>query len=132
MEEIIKEIAELIDCSNVVFLHRETGEILSYPAPDDSGYNEHDYLADEVMDIIDTDPDSYIKFTPLDSNESYQIMESFIENTKDPRLKTLLAASILAKKPFRSFRDALESEEMEDDWYDFKDLYLQMRVLDKM
>ena len=65
MDNIIKEIAGAIDSGEVVYLHKETHEILSYPVPDGTSFDdEFDYLVQEVMDIVDTDPDMYIKFDP--------------------------------------------------------------------
>lgn len=132
MEEIIKEIASIIDTGEVVFLHRETQEILSYPAPDRSGYNEYDYLAEEVLAITDAHPEMYIQFDPPDSRESYKIMEGFVEILKGDALRARVLDSLNSKKPFRNFRVVIENEGIEDDWYDYKDAYLQMSVRDKL
>jgi hypothetical protein len=132
MEEIIIEIAELLDSGEVVFLQRETHEILSYPAPDRSGYNEYDYLAEKVLAITDMNPDLYIQFDPPDSRESYKIMESFVETVEIGKIKALLQGSLNSNKPFRNFRNTIETEGLEDDWYDYKDAYLQMGVRDKL
>ena len=132
MEEIIKEIASILDTGEVVFLHRETQEILSYPAPDRSGYNEFDYLAEEVLAITDAHPEMYIQFDPPDSRESYKIMEGFVEILKGDALRARVLDSLNSKKPFRNFRLAIENEGIEDDWYDYKDAYLQMSVRDKL
>jgi len=132
MEEIIKEIASIIDTGEVVFLHRETQEILSYPAPDRSGYNEFDYLAEEVLAITDAHPEMYIQFDPPDSRESYKIMEGFVEILKGDALRARVLDSLNSKKPFRNFRLAIENEGIEDDWYDYKNAYLQMSVRDKL
>lgn len=132
MEEIIKEIAALNDAGEVVFLHRETHEILSYPAPDRSGYNEYDYLAEEVLAITDANPDLYIQFDPPDTRESYKIMEGFVETIETGKIKALLQGSLKSNKPFRNFRNTIEAEGILDDWYDYKDAYLQMGVRDKL
>jgi NAD(P)-dependent dehydrogenase (short-subunit alcohol dehydrogenase family) len=51
MEEIIKEIAELLDTQEVVFLHKETHEILSYPIADGPTDEEFDYIEQEEAAI---------------------------------------------------------------------------------
>ena len=132
MEEIIVEIASLIDTGEVVFLHRETQETLSYPAPDRSGYNEYDYLAEKVLAITDANPEAYIQFDPPDSRESYKIMEGFVGILENESVKARVLDSLNSKKPFRSFRVAIENEGIEADWYDYKDAYLQMSVRDKL
>ncbi len=132
MEEIIKEIAELLDIQEVVFLHKETHEILAYPIADGPTDEEFDYIEQEVMEVINADPDNYIRFDPLNSRDSFQMMEDFVETIKNVRLKNRLIDALSIKKPFRSFRNAVEDEEILDDWYAYKDAYLQMYVSDKL
>jgi len=132
MEEIIIEIASLNDCGEIVFFHRETQEILSYPAPDRSGYNEYDYLAEKVLAITDANPEAYIQFDPPDTRESYKIMEGFAGILENESVKARVLDSLNSKKPFRNFRVTIENEGIEDDWYDYKDAYLQMSIRDKL
>lgn len=131
MEEIIKEIAELIGCSEVVYLHKETNEILSYPSGDGSyDSEEFEYLMQQVMDVVDFTPEMYIRFDPLESRESYKIMEAFVETVKDGQLQGRLQGALTGRKPFRQFRDTLETAGVVDDWYDFREAYLRMYVRD--
>lgn len=132
MEEIIKEIAELLDTQEVVFLHKETHEILSYPIADGPTDEEFDYIEQEVMEVINTDPGSYIRFDPPNSDESFEMMELFVETLKNAHLKARLLDALASRKPFRNFRNAIQSEEIEDDWYAYKDAYLQMLVGDRL
>lgn len=133
MEAIIKEIAELIDSQEVVFLHQKTHEILSYPLADDEfADEEYDYIRVEVMEIVDLSPDDYLRFEPLDTRTSFQMMEDFIATITDERVKKRLIDAISIKKPFRNFRNAIEDEAMLDDWYAYKDAYLHMWVRDRM
>lgn len=132
MEELIKEIAELLDIQEVVFLHKETHEILAYPIADGPTDEEFDYIEQEVMEVINADPDSYTRFDPLNSRESFQMMEDFVETIKNERLRTRLIDAISIKKPFRNFRNAVEDEGILDDWYAYKDAYLQMYVRDRL
>lgn len=132
MEEIIKEIAELLDIQEVVFLHKETHEILAYPIADGATDEEFDYIEQEVMEVVNAAPDSYIRFDPLNSRESFQMMEDFVETIKNERLRNRLIDALSIKKPFRSFRNAVEDEEILDDWYAYKDAYLQMYVSDRV
>ena len=110
MENIIKEIAGSLDCGEVVFLHKETHEMLSYPLPEGDGFDdEYDYLIQEVMDIVDAAPEMYIRFDPLSSHESYQIMEAFVATVKEGQLQGRLQGALTSRKPFRQFRDTVET-----------------------
>jgi NAD(P)-dependent dehydrogenase (short-subunit alcohol dehydrogenase family) len=86
----------------------------------------------EVMEVINTDPGSYIRFDPPNSDESFEMMELFVETLKNTQLKARLLDALASRKPFRNFRNALQSEEIEDDWYAYKDAYLQMLVSDRL
>lgn len=132
MEKIIKEIAELLDIQEVVFLHKETHEILAYPIGDGLTDEEFDYIEQEVMKVINTDPASYIRFDPPNSDESFEMMELFVETLKNAQLKARLLDALSSRKPFRNFRNAIQSEEIENDWYAYKDAYLQMLVRDRL
>lgn len=133
MEKIIKEIAEWLDTHHVVFLHQETQEILTYPVAENGFTDEEfDYIEQEVMEVVNADPGQYIRFDPLDSRESFQMMEDFIETIKNERIRARLIDAISIKKPFRNFRNAVEDEGILDDWYAYKDAYLQMYVRDRV
>lgn len=132
MEKIIKEVAELLDIQEVVFLHKETQEILAYPIGDGLTDEEFDYIEQEVMEVINAAPDNYIRFDPFKSSESFQMMEDFVETIKNERLRARLIDAISIRKPFRNFRNAVEDEGILDDWYAYKDAYLQMYVRDKL
>jgi hypothetical protein len=132
MEEIIKEIAELLDTQEVVFLHKETHEILAYPISDEPTDEEFDYIEQEVMEVINADLNSYIRFDPLNSNESFEMMELFVETLNDPPLKARLLDALASRKPFRNFRNAIQIEAIEDDWYAYKDAYFMVLVSDKL
>lgn len=130
MEDIIREIAELLDREERVFLHMETMEILSFPDPDRMETWEEDYLIDDVLDQVEADPDNYVEFRPPDTRESYRIMDDFTETVLDMRIKRNLLQALNSKKPFRHFRQTLEQDGVADDWYDYKLNRLTERVLE--
>jgi hypothetical protein len=127
--EIIKEIAQLIDSGDVVYLHISTHELLSYP---DSDEEELDYLKQEVFDVVDMDPDAYLVFKPLHSSDAYQIMVNFAEQVTDAQQKSSLHDALNARKPFRVFRDKVDDLGLTDQWYDFKEAYLKVLIQDQI
>ena len=128
-EKLIDDIAQTLDLGEVVYLHKTTHEILAYPETDDS---EFEYLADEIHEIVDVEPDSYIRFEPPTSHESYRFMEEFAETRNTDSMRASLLDSLQAKRPFRSFRNAVESDNLLDDWYAFKQAQLMILVRDNL
>lgn len=128
-EEIIRDIAQTLDMGEVVYLHKTTHERLSYPDTNDS---EFEYLEEEVREIVDADPENYIRFEPPESRESYRFMEDFAEMQPTDLLRARLLDSLQAKRPFRAFRDAVDGQGLLDAWYAFKEAQLTMLVRDQL
>ncbi len=132
-KDIIEEIAMAIDASERVYLHLHTGEFLTYPVADNSYEEvEFDYLKKEVYDVVDVEPNNYLRFDPLDSKTGYAVMEAFAQQLPESPKKELVVAALQGRKPFRIFRDTIENADMTEQWYDFKDAYLQMLVRDQI
>lgn len=130
INEVINEVAQTIDSGEIVYVHRETGEILSFPDLDQAG-DEYDYLMQEVMDIVDMAPESYIRFRPLSSSESFKVMEGFADTVNNDTHVEKIRGALRERKPFRSFREAVEDLDLLDSWYDYKMAYLEMMVRDQ-
>ena len=126
-EDLIRDIAGDLDLGEVVYLHKETLEKLTYPDTEDP---EFDYLSVEVHEVVDADPDSYFCFEPPASHESFRFMEEFAGAQATDSMRAKLLKSLQAKRPFRSFRDAVEREGLVDRWYEFKDAQLCILVRD--
>ncbi len=129
MEEIIQKIADLLDEGQIVYLHRETRALLDYPSSPDP---EFDYLAEEVLQQVDVAPEAYIRFEPPTSSESYKFMENFAETRATEGLRLSLLRSLKSNHPFKSFRQTLRWERLEDEWYAYYDALLRVWVGDQM
>lgn len=132
-QEIINEIAQLLDSKEVVYLHRDTHEVLSHPDPDDPTYShELDYLVQEVTDQIDLSLEKYIEFKPLTSREAFKFMQSFTADVvTDNTLRLRLQDALSGKRPFRFFREALEDHPTWlQYWYDYNQAQLEIIVSD--
>lgn len=95
-------------------LHRETGEIrMLYEEFDD---------AEEMEAEVEANPEQYLEIPELDSRESFEFMEEFIEKLAPPTVAEVLRNALTQRKPFRKFRDAISDfpEEL-DAWYKFEE-----------
>ncbi len=131
-DKIIFEIIDLLDAGEMVYLHRGTKEILSYPDP--QRWNESEYidLIEEVKARAAAEPDQFVVLDPPDPRDSYHIMEDFIFTVEDEHLRDRLLEALNSKKPFRYFRATVEDSPLLDAWYDFKDARMKQWVLEML
>ena len=106
------------------YLDTETGEIISL----------HDDFEDaaELRERIDADlSERYRNIEPLESHDSFRIMEDFAVALPESRLKTRLFDALSRNKPFRHFRDIVHADlAQRDHWFAFRDEALAQHARD--
>ena len=107
------------------YMDKQTGEILQVSSElfgDDE---------DEIRDEVEENPDRYIFIEPLLSNESFKIMEDFIDSVSDAEAADALYKALSRRSPFRNFKDTLcEFPEIRQDWFKFHNEALLERAKD--
>jgi hypothetical protein len=103
------------------FLDKETSELVIFP-------EEEDLMEDEVspwkeeIDKVETNPEKFIEFERMRSDESFRCMEWFIDDVENETAKEKLMNAITRKRPFAHFKDQLrEFPEILEEWYKFKE-----------
>ncbi len=129
---ILFEIIDLLDDGEIVYLHRQTKEILSYPDPRRWGENEFIDLAESVKSRAAAEPDQFIVIDPPEPRDSYRIMEDFIFTVPDEHLRDRLLEALNSKKPFRYFRVTIEDSPEYDRWLDFRDARMKGWLLEQL
>lgn len=128
-DKLLYEIIDLLDTGEIVYLHRKTFEILSYPDPQRWSENEFIDLIDEVKARAAAEPDQFIVIDPPEPRDSFHIMEDFIFTVDDEHLRDRLLEALESKKPFRYFRATVEDSPAREDWFDFKDARMKEWLL---
>ena len=98
------------------FLDTATGEIHTlFPDSDDD---------DELRERIDADSGKrYLPIEPLDSHETFRIMEDFSISLPESPLKLQMLDALSRNKPFRRFKDVVHSDlALRAQWFAFRDL----------
>ncbi|RLD65163.1 MAG: hypothetical protein DRI95_09330 [Bacteroidetes bacterium] len=73
--------------------------------------------------------ESSIVINPLESHESFKIMQSFIDKTiPEGNIQEKLIGALNRKRPFANFRNLIDNSDYLQDWYDFKQNYLEEHV----
>jgi hypothetical protein len=125
-KKIIKEIAENLDCGFDCYYNPNTQEIVAIP--NISGiYDEKQFKEAFQIDVekVLKQKANYIKFEPLESFESFKIMERFIDQVTDMHLQSELGAILQRKKPFQNFKYAIDNSDFRQKWFDFKQKELE-------
>ena len=132
-ESKINEIAELLDCGFRCFINRHSFEMISIPDTLKHSSIDTDAWQTENNEL-DNNYDDYLEIDPLESSESFKIMENFIETIEDSnKLKKQLYQSINKKHPFRNFKEIIDNSGMfRQKWFDFKSTKIKEWVITKI
>ena len=89
---------------------------------DEEQFNEA-FQAD--LDKIYEQKAKFIKFEPLESFESFKIMERFIDQVTDMHFQSELSNILQRRKPFQNFKYAVDNSDFRQQWFDFKQKELE-------
>lgn len=119
-EEQIYSIADELEAGFKVYLNIETMETKSIIDFDNNYDADMEPWEDDIKEI-EENYDKYLEFEKMDSRESFQVMEEFVETVRDEKLKEKLELGLSLSKPFRNFKDIIDDEtEYRKKWFAFK------------
>ena len=131
--EQIKEISEVLDCGFRCFWHKTNGELLIIPDTV-KNYGMDMEAWEEDMDKLDENFTDYAEINQMESGDSFEIMEEFVETLPNSnKLKARLIGVLGRNKPFRNFKNVIDdSGDYRDEWFAFKDLKMQEWVIKRL
>ena len=128
-KNIIKTIAQELDCGFNCYFNLRTEEIITIPGFSYvSDEEEFRKAFEEDYKRIDQHKADLIKFEVLESFESFKIMKQFTEQLPDEKLRIELENILTRKKPFQNFKDKVDRSDFRQSWFDFKQKELEKRV----
>ena len=116
----IHEISQDLQCGFKTFVNRETYEIKSIVDPNEI-YSDSE-IWEEELEKLENEWTDYSTISKMESWEAFQIMENFIEEIKDNRLKEYLIKILNRKSPLANFKAEVESSAYRQIWFEFRDL----------
>jgi hypothetical protein len=131
LEELVPLIADNIDAGLVCFLNIDTLEIEEVSKTFIEDPEEFEAMTGESGESLNlkyTGWDNCITFEPLESHESFQIMEEFTENLEDKKLKGELFDALSRRKPFANFKNIIDNSRYRQSWFDFKKKWLENHI----
>jgi hypothetical protein len=123
----VAEIADNILCGFICRVNKKTVEIVSVQRENSYDFNDHDEEEEEVTET-NVNHEDLITISPLESFESFQIMENFLASLKESPLKNKLTLALQLKKPFANFNAIIHSSPERDEWFAFRKHALEQHV----
>jgi len=119
----VKEIAGYLEMGHTVFVNPETLEIDSMP-------KDYDPIVSDDFDFDYDKVEGWIEIEPLESHESYVIMETFIQSLPEGEEKNRLADAIEGYKPFANFNRLIHNSEERENWFKHRTHWFEKYVID--
>jgi hypothetical protein len=117
----IEEIASDLEMGFKVCVHKTTGELLSFPDEMRMDFDSDEDPFVEDREKYENNSDDYIRINPMDSTESFEVMESFTEQVSDKSLQARLYGALGRDRPFRRFKDVIDREgDYRTSWFAYK------------
>jgi hypothetical protein len=119
-KELIKEIASELECGMICYYNKNTQEIKTVLDFNGSALADMEFWEDIIQEVENNEKD-YIQFVPMDSRESYEVMEDFIVTVDEENLRRELINALEKKKPFQNFKSIIDNSGVyRQKWFDFK------------
>ncbi len=132
-EETVREIAEMLDCGHVCYLNPDTNETVFIPNPASWEYFEEPDMVTKELEKVDS-WERRIKLAPPESFESFQFMESFIDELPESEstLRNKLISALSHSHPFARFKAVIDNCPYRQEWFDHKQRCLEKYVRDEI
>ena len=118
-EANIREMAELIQCGHLCFLNTVTGDLEYHPA-EMYFFPDEENPWQEVIDKVENNWEYYVRIEPMNSSQSFAVMESFADQLKADGFEKKLIAALNRPKPFRNFNYLIHESDFRQEWFDFR------------
>ncbi len=76
--------------------------------------------SDDSLELKHKNWTKCIEIEPMESHESFKVMENFIDEVQDYKLKEKLINTLNRKKPFANFKFLVENTDYRQQWFDFR------------
>ena len=126
----IHEISQELQTGLKVYINLETLELKSILDFEDS-FGDTEFWEEE-LERIETEWTNYTTISKMESWEAFKIMEDFVEEVKDQKLKEYLIKILNRRSPFANFKAEVESSSYRQTWFDFRDKQYENYVREQL
>ncbi len=132
-KSLVSETADSISAGLVCFINGDTLEIESLPKDTIEDPDEFEAMTGENLESIGLkhyDWKNCITIEPVDSHESFKIMEGFVDKVPDSKFQQKLIYALNRKRPFANFKYLIDNSDYRQDWFDYRQAWLEQYVYD--
>ncbi len=128
-EKLLHPIAQAIDCGLICYLNLDTLEIEELPSLLITDRADFETQCGEWEEEFKHQHwENHMSFEPLGSRESFRIMEGFAAQQSDAKFQEQLFYALNNRKPFASFKWKVDNSPYRQDWFDFKQQWLEGHI----
>ncbi len=121
-ENMVLSIAETIDSGQLVYVNKDTLQleevIPDMEDPDDFKFNYGD--CDWAVKPQFYEWENVIRLAPMDSHDSFRIMEAFANSIDDDEFSQQLFQLLNKRNPFANFKWKIDNSAYREEWFAFK------------
>jgi hypothetical protein len=132
--ELIHSLADNLNAGLICHLNPDSLEVIAVPKAlfdEFDSENLEDFQSD--LDRVESEWNNCITIEPPESFESFKFMEQFARyEVQDKALQDRLIYALSNGKPFRNFKNIVESSACRQQWFDFHQLCLEEYVRDQL
>jgi hypothetical protein len=134
---IVKQLADNLSANFITFFNPDTLELEDIPKSLLDEMMFYDEEEDEDEESDEENPfhlkhykwDKCVEIAPLESHESFEIMENFVNQLKSGRETSQLQQALDGQKPFANFNRVIHNSKYREDWFAFRQKELEKYVI---
>lgn len=128
LKKSVHDIAESILCGFVCFFNPRTKALEEMPAEYAFDRKTYESETGELIDYKYNEWDQCITIQPMNSNDSFEIMQRFADTVSDAILQKQLTKALRGKRPFANFRNIVDDSDFKHEWFDFRQKQTELYV----
>lgn len=118
----VQQALDDLEPGNVYFIDRKTHKVTRYTVQDLPALQ-------QLKKSIAEDPTRFLQIPKPDPRDNLSEVETFIAQVHDPKLKENMKRAMMSHRPFREFRDLLETKPKEKrEWEAFHRKNIEQRI----
>ncbi|MFA0963550.1 UPF0158 family protein [Roseivirga sp. BDSF3-8] len=112
------DIGENLEMGMECYVHKTTKAIEMLPDERNIYYEPEEWQ--EIIDKVKKEEENYTKFSPMNSNDAFKVMEDFACSLPEGRVRYDLLDILSDRKPFANFNSYVQSGPLRNKWFAFK------------